>query len=696
MFANYLIGLREGLEAALVVSILVAYLVKTGRRELLPPLWAGVALAVGVSLGVRRRAHVRPARADVRGAGADRRHAVDHRRRVRHLDDLLDGAHRRGLTGELRGRVDDAARRRRWSPGAVVAVLAVGREGLETALFLWAATRGDRRDPGSTWEPLLGAALGIAIAVVLGVPDLPRRDLVNLARSSPGPAPSSSSSPAGVLAYGVHDLQEAGILPGLNNLAFDVSATIPPSTWYGTLLKGIFNFSPATDRARGGRLARLRRPGDDLLPRGAPPPARPHRRPTGPAVIARQSPKEAPEVTQRLPRAHHCARRRPAAALVLARLRCTDNAEPGAPTAATPRALTSSSTDDACDVSTAEAPGRARSPSTSPTTGSQVTEFYLLGDDGLRIVGEVENIGPSLTRELVVNAPAGTYVTACKPGMVGEGIRADFTVTESDEAPDGRPADDQALVDQAPAQLRGLRRGPVRAAARPKTTEFVELYKAGDDDAARALYADARVHWERIETVAESFGDLDPMLDAREADLEEGQEWTGWHRIEKDLWPARAEAYTPLTPTRSARRYADDLVTTPQSCDDRVQEPDLHVRPDRQRLAKACSTRSHRQGHRRGGDLVAHRPVGLPGQRRRRPRRVRGLAAVRRGEGPRAGRRARPTGSPAPGAARRAAGRATASCYYDELTPTTRSRQLADAVNALSEPLSQLTAAVLS
>ena len=80
-----------------------------------------------------------------------------------------------------------------------------------------------------------------------------------------------------------------------------------------------------------------------------------------------------------------------------------------------------------------------------------------------------------------------------------------------------------------------------------KTEQFVDLYKSGDDDAARALYPDARVHWERIETVAESFGDLDPMMDAREADLEPGQKWTGWHLIEKDLWPQRAENYTPLT-----------------------------------------------------------------------------------------------------------------------------------------------------
>ena len=79
-----------------------------------------------------------------------------------------------------------------------------------------------------------------------------------------------------------------------------------------------------------------------------------------------------------------------------------------------------------------------------------------------------------------------------------------------------------------------------------KTNEFAELYKSGKDDEARALYAAAREHWERIETVAESFGDLDPKMDLREADLEPGQEWTGWHRIEKDLWPARAKNYEPL------------------------------------------------------------------------------------------------------------------------------------------------------
>ena len=56
---------------------------------------------------------------------------------------------------------------------------------------------------------------------------------------------------AGVLSYGIHDLQEAGILPGLYSLMFDVSAAVPPSSWYGTLLKGTVNFSPATTWLEG-------------------------------------------------------------------------------------------------------------------------------------------------------------------------------------------------------------------------------------------------------------------------------------------------------------------------------------------------------------------------------------------------------------------------------------------------------------
>ncbi|WP_426571966.1 iron uptake system protein EfeO [Aquihabitans sp. McL0605] len=222
--------------------------------------------------------------------------------------------------------------------------------------------------------------------------------------------------------------------------------------------------------------------------------------------------------------------------------------------------LTVTSTGDKCTVSGTTAPSGTLVFKVT-NKGSQVTEFYLLGEDGLRIVGEVENIGPGLTRDLVVQAAPGKYTAACKPGMVGDGIRSDFTVTKSgssDQAT-GKAAD---LLATATSQYAAYVRDQTEQLV-TQTKAFAEAYRAGDDDKARALYASARMHWERIEPVAESFGDLDPRLDLREADLEAGQEWTGWHRIEKDLWPQDATGYTPATQAQR-KELADQLVADTQ------------------------------------------------------------------------------------------------------------------------------------
>ncbi|WP_248582433.1 iron uptake system protein EfeO [Nocardioides sp. InS609-2] len=235
--------------------------------------------------------------------------------------------------------------------------------------------------------------------------------------------------------------------------------------------------------------------------------------------------------------------------------------------AADARRVAVESSDDACGLSGTEAPAGTLTFNVA-NSGSEVTEFYLLAEDGLQIVAEVENVGPQSTKPLTTQVPAGNYVTACKPGMKGEGIRADFVVTESDAA--DVTADDQELIDQAQDNYAAYVEDQ-SAQLLVKTGEFVDLYKSGDDDAARTLYADARTHWERIETVAESFGDLDPKMDAREADLAPGEKWTGWHLIEKDLWPARAEGYQALTDKQRAT-YADDLLANTETLDGRIQE----------------------------------------------------------------------------------------------------------------------------
>jgi len=187
--------------------------------------------------------------------------------------------------------------------------------------------------------------------------------------------------------------------------------------------------------------------------------------------------------------------------------------------------------------------------------GTEVTEFYLLAADGLRILGEVENIGPGLSRNLVVTAPAGSYTTACKPGMEGDGIRGALEVTQSGNQPSA-DADFQHLLDTATTQYASYVKDQGEQLL-TGTEQFAAAFAAGDAGEAKRLYAATRQHWERIEPVAESFGDLDPQLDAREADLEPGQEWTGWHRAEKDLFPPAG--YTAMTAAeRSA--IADRLV----------------------------------------------------------------------------------------------------------------------------------------
>ncbi|MEW2506201.1 iron uptake system protein EfeO [Amycolatopsis sp. NPDC047767] len=180
--------------------------------------------------------------------------------------------------------------------------------------------------------------------------------------------------------------------------------------------------------------------------------------------------------------------------------------------------------------------------------GTKVTEFYLYAE-GDRIMGEVENIAPGLNRRLIVEVPeAGKYQTACKPGMVGNGIRGDFTVTGG--------AQKQTDTDSQKAEATKSYATYVAnntAALETETQKFVDAVKAGKVDEAKAEYATTRVYYERIEPVAEKFGDLDPAIDVREADLESGQKFTGFHRLEKDLWVTGLQPDSP--------QIADKLLT---------------------------------------------------------------------------------------------------------------------------------------
>jgi iron uptake system component EfeO len=215
---------------------------------------------------------------------------------------------------------------------------------------------------------------------------------------------------------------------------------------------------------------------------------------------------------------------------------------------------------------------------TVTNAGSKVTEFYVYAP-GDRVMAEVENIAPGLTRELRVELRAGSYETACKPGMVGRGIRAALTVNGS-----AAPLTEDAALKQATESYSRYVRSQTSALLE-KTREFVDAVKAGDVAKAKALFPVARTYWERIEPVAEIFGDLDPKIDGREEVVAEGMEFTGFHRIEKDLWvtgdisksgpmadrlmadikeivaKADAEQLSPLNLANGAKELLDEVAT---------------------------------------------------------------------------------------------------------------------------------------
>ncbi|WP_427922860.1 iron uptake transporter permease EfeU [Streptomyces sp. cg40] len=240
MFSNYLIGLREGLEASLVVCILIAYLVKTERRDALRPIWIGIAAAVLIAMGFGcalefgsqemtfEAQEALGGSLSVLAVGLVTWMVFWMRRTARHLK------------SELHGKLDAALA---MGTGALVATafLAVGREGLETALFVWASVHAAS---DGTPRPLVGVGLGLATAVFLGWLFYRGALKINLAKFFTWTGAMLVVVAAGVLAYGFHDLQEADWIPGLTNVAFDISDTIPPDSWYGTLLKGVFNFQP--------------------------------------------------------------------------------------------------------------------------------------------------------------------------------------------------------------------------------------------------------------------------------------------------------------------------------------------------------------------------------------------------------------------------------------------------------------------
>ncbi|GAA2239239.1 imelysin family protein [Rarobacter faecitabidus] len=211
-------------------------------------------------------------------------------------------------------------------------------------------------------------------------------------------------------------------------------------------------------------------------------------------------------------------------------------------------------------------------------SGDQVTEFYVLADDGLRIIGEVENIAVGASRALTIQAQPGSYFTVCKPGMIGEGIgQTAFTVTGDEIAID---ASEEKATQEAVANYTAYTKTQVGELVMG-VKALTDAYVAGNDDEARRLFPIARINYERIEPTAEQFGDLDPKIDYRKPGADaEGLEFTGFHRIEADLWNDEAvlnypDDEVPLLDQTGREALADQLNTDIQALYDQVHSADF-------------------------------------------------------------------------------------------------------------------------
>jgi high-affinity iron transporter len=237
LFGSALIGLREGLETAIVVTILVAFLVKSNRRDALKWVWLGVAAAIAMTIAVFLI--IQFGENTISGLAAEAIAGIASLVAVAIVTTMVLWMKKAAaaLSGELRG---DMAQALETGGLAVLslAFLAVGREGVETALFMVGYAEAE-----TAW-PLAGLIVGVLIAVAIAYGMYVGAVRINLAKFFSYTGVFLIVVAAGILSYGIGALQTVGWLPGLANRAFDISSWFNWSSWYGEVIQGIFNVTP--------------------------------------------------------------------------------------------------------------------------------------------------------------------------------------------------------------------------------------------------------------------------------------------------------------------------------------------------------------------------------------------------------------------------------------------------------------------
>jgi high-affinity iron transporter len=237
LFGSGLIGLREGLEAAIVVTILVAFLVKSERRDALKWVWLGVGAAIAMTVAVFLV--IQFGENTISGLAAEAIAGIASLVAVAIVTTMVLWMKRAAasISGELRSDMQRALETGSWAVLAL-AFLAVGREGVETALFMVGYAEAQ-----TSW-PLIGLIVGVVAAAAIAFGMYAGAIRINLAKFFSYTGVFLITVAAGILSYGIGALQTVGWLPGLGAKAFDISTWFNWSSWYGEIIQGVFNITP--------------------------------------------------------------------------------------------------------------------------------------------------------------------------------------------------------------------------------------------------------------------------------------------------------------------------------------------------------------------------------------------------------------------------------------------------------------------
>ncbi|WP_037602128.1 iron uptake transporter permease EfeU [Streptacidiphilus rugosus] len=545
-FPSFLIGLREGLEAGLVVSILVATLVRAGEKARLPQVWTGVLAALGLSLSFG--AVLTFTSANLSAKAQEAFGGCLSIIAVAFVTAMVFWMRRnaRTLSGEIKEKVTAAL-----AMGAgmlvVTSFLAVGREGLETALFIWTTAQ----TAGESTGPMVGAAIGLVLATALCW-GLYRRVLkINLTKFFTYTGAGLVIIAAGVLAYGLRDLQEGGVLPGAGSFAVDLGGSVDANSWYATLVQGVLNLTTQmtwlqvvayvvylavvmTLFLRGTRVA-------------APKPA-------APKPVAAPAPAQSAESADAGADALASA---PASAAARRRW-VVPVAVVAVPAVVAGAVIAGSSGKQAAAATVSVSPTECGKGFTAPrpgqqtfqmrNTGGQTSEVYLINPATNAVYGEIEGLAPGTTRALVATLGAGQYAWRCVPtgGKAvtsaavtvsgGAAVQAVLPVSEDDLA--GPLGQYKAYVDVGLATLQ------------TETAKLAADLHAGDLATAKKDWLTAHVQYSSLGAAYGTFQDFDQAINGRADGLPKGvddPDFHGFHRLEYGLWHGQTpEALAPV------------------------------------------------------------------------------------------------------------------------------------------------------